>query len=197
MHVAVETGARFVRERIEQDALEWMLTPRRLFGGEAAAVACTAVEGYRRALLLHGLSLGLDASPDQLSGMPARSVAGIGDFALSLIPPDGTQEPDEWPEGEPALYCACISSHVDETHIQIFSAMIAKSPAEVRLRLRRRLGALLESEAKVTLGFDSSEPLACSLVSDAMADILTMAAEDPASAVADGLDFQVEQRFLG
>jgi hypothetical protein len=121
---------------------------------------------------------------------------GISDFAQGEVPPKAPDEPDGWPEGERALYCASISSYVDETHIQVFSAMIARSPFEVRLRLRRRFGSLLESEAKVTLGFDCSEPLACALVSDAMADILTIAAEDPNSAFADGLDFQVEQRFL-
>ena len=73
--------------------------------------------------------------------------------------------------------------------------MIAYSATEVRHRLRQRLGAPLEDDARIRLGFDWSEPFACEMVSEAMARILMLAAETPTSALAQGLDFQVEQRF--
>ena len=73
--------------------------------------------------------------------------------------------------------------------------MMAQSPQEVRARLRQRYGSLIEDEAQVRLGFDWSEPLACAMVSEAMAHVLTIAAAEPASSLARGLDFQVEQRF--
>lgn len=74
--------------------------------------------------------------------------------------------------------------------------MIARGPDEVRDRLRQRFGPLLEDQAIIRLGFDWSEPLACAMVSEAMAHVLMLAAEEPTSALAEGLDFQVEQRFV-
>src|SRR3546814_20722765 len=73
--------------------------------------------------------------------------------------------------------------------------MIARSASEVRFRIRQRFGPLLEDQAIVRLGFDWSEPLACAMVSQAMAPLLMLAAEDPTSSLADGLDFHIEQRF--
>src|SRR3546814_19379742 len=73
--------------------------------------------------------------------------------------------------------------------------MIARSASEVRFRIRQRFGPLLEDQAIVRLGFDWSEPLACAMVSQAMAHLLMLAAEDPTSSLAEGLDFHIEQRF--
>lgn len=58
--VALETGARFQREGIALDPLAWMVTPRRMFGGLPAIEACSDVEACSRAILVHGLGLGLD-----------------------------------------------------------------------------------------------------------------------------------------
>src|SRR3546814_12180092 len=63
--------------------------------------------------------------------------------------------------------------------IHVFGAMIARSASEVRFRIRQRFGPLLEDQAIVRLGFDWSEPLACAMVSQAMAHLLMLAAEDP------------------
>src|SRR3546814_20597309 len=73
--------------------------------------------------------------------------------------------------------------------------MIARSASEVRFRIRQRFGPLLEDQAIVRLGFDWSEPLACAMVSQAMAHLLLLAAEDPTSSLAEGLYFHIEQRF--
>ena len=40
-----------------------MLAPRRLFRGAAAIEACLERDDCMRAVLLHGLSIGLDAAP--------------------------------------------------------------------------------------------------------------------------------------
>ena len=80
-------------------------------------------------------------------------------------------------------------------HIQVFSAMIARSTREVRRRLKIRFGPFLEDHAKVKLGFDPSEPIACALVSDATAQILSLVDSDPTGELAAGFDFVVEQRF--
>src|SRR3546814_14525940 len=73
--------------------------------------------------------------------------------------------------------------------------MRARSVSEVRFRIRQRFGPWLEDQAIVRLGFDWSEPLACAMVSQAMAHLLMLAAEDPTSSLAEGLDFHIEQRF--
>lgn len=71
--VATEAGARFQREASEHDTMAWMLAPRKLFGGRDAIDATLEREHCMRALLLHGLGLGLDALPadiDELSADP-------------------------------------------------------------------------------------------------------------------------------
>ena len=64
--VASETGARFEREGIAHDPMAWILAPRSVFGGQAALDASLELNGCTRAVLLHGLSLGLDAAPEDL-----------------------------------------------------------------------------------------------------------------------------------
>ena len=67
---------------------------------------------------------------------------------------------------------------------------------EVRSLLKNRFGPFLEDHAKVKLGFDPSEPIACALVSDASAHILSLVDSDPTGELASGFDFVVEQRFV-
>ncbi|TVV76252.1 hypothetical protein [Sphingomonas solaris] len=69
--IAAETGARFARDGIAHDAAAWMLAPRRLFGGRPAITACMERPHFGRALLLHGLSLGLDAEPADVDDLLA------------------------------------------------------------------------------------------------------------------------------
>lgn len=64
--VAAETAARFEREGIDHDPVAWMMTPRMLFEGDSALEACLHRTGFKRAIILHGLSLGLDALPHQI-----------------------------------------------------------------------------------------------------------------------------------
>ena len=64
--VAAETASRFEREMIDHDPVAWMMAPRRLFEGAAALDACLGRDAFLRASLLHGLSIGLDASPDEI-----------------------------------------------------------------------------------------------------------------------------------
>lgn len=71
LFVAAETGARFERERIEVDPAAWLFAGRRLFHGQAAVVACRERDPFVRALLLHGLSIGLDASPEAVDALIA------------------------------------------------------------------------------------------------------------------------------
>ena len=67
--VAAETGARFQREGVGHDPMAWLLAPRRLFGGAIAIEAVLDRTDFMRALLLHGLSIGLDADPRTIDGL--------------------------------------------------------------------------------------------------------------------------------
>ncbi len=61
--VAAETGARFQREGMDHDPMAWMLASRELFDGRDAVEAALELQHCTRAILLHGLGLGLDADP--------------------------------------------------------------------------------------------------------------------------------------
>lgn len=195
-YVAAEFGARFVRGGRDVEPIQWLMSPSRLFDGRTPLHACQKPEGFRRAVVLHGLGLGLDAEPATVEGVPVRHfLSTLAQSYLRLAPPHTPDDPDRWGVSLPSLYTCSISAELDGEHVLIFSAMLANSPAEVRFRIRQRYGPLLEDEARVTLGFDWSEPLACAMVSEAMAHVLELAGDDPSSPIASGLDFHVEQRF--
>jgi len=67
--VACETGARFQRDGVRHDPMAWMLAPRRLFGGRTAIDACLELDGCNRAIVLHGLALGLDADEEEIDAL--------------------------------------------------------------------------------------------------------------------------------
>jgi len=75
--IAAETGGRFERERIDLDPAAWMFASRRLFHGSAAVVACRERDAFVRALLVHGLSIGLDASPEAVDALIADDDVGL------------------------------------------------------------------------------------------------------------------------
>ena len=79
--VAAETGARFQREAVEHDPMSWLLAPRALFGGASAIEACLERQECLRGILLHGLSLGLDADAVDIDALVAES---DGDEAIFL-----------------------------------------------------------------------------------------------------------------
>lgn len=196
VHVAAETGARFVRESVDQDPLDWMLTNRELFDGRAAIDACREEEGFRRAVLLHGLSVGLDAEPQVLAGIPAS--ACLSRETQRLLSPKQKAvavRPLHGDRSGLALYSGSIHAEQPRGYIQIFCAAIVCGPEEFHRRLQLRYGLLLAEQARTQVGFDWSEPLAASMVSPAMAHVLMIAAGDPSSEFAEELDFHVQQRF--
>jgi hypothetical protein len=72
MLIAAETRARFEREGIAMDPAGWLFAPRCLFDGRAAVDACAAHGAFIRAMLLHGLGLGLDAAPAAMDALLAE-----------------------------------------------------------------------------------------------------------------------------
>jgi hypothetical protein len=73
--VAAETGARFQREGLDYDPVAWMLAPRELFEGRDGIEGSLGLSGCLRAILLHGLGMGLDADPALIDDLLADEQA--------------------------------------------------------------------------------------------------------------------------
>ncbi len=83
--IAAETGARFQREAIAVDPIAWLLAPRDLFAGRTAIDACRDKSAFMRAIVLHGLSLGVDACPEDLDCLLERAPAVPCGTAIELV----------------------------------------------------------------------------------------------------------------
>jgi len=77
--VAAETGARMQRDGLAEDPVDWMVTPLKLFEGRAPIEACMEKHACSKAVLLHGLALGLDADPAAMDRL-------LFEETLSLVP---------------------------------------------------------------------------------------------------------------
>lgn len=191
--VAAETGARFQREGVAHDPMSWLLAPRALFEGASAIDACLARQSCLRGILVHGLSLGLDADPDVVDELAAddddEAAVDAERCGAQILPFGRVTEP------EPRLFTATVVSHDGFENVQAFHASLATEEAEVAGRLYCRMGAA-SADARIVAGFDPADPLVAALVSPAMCDTLALVAENPASPLAAGLDVNVEQRFL-
>jgi hypothetical protein len=190
LYVAGLTGARFSREGSEVSPLAWLTHPSELFDGRSPFEACQDREGFRRAVLLHELALGMSCSPELLVGLSAepfldcQSEAGL------------KRELDRPCElGSRHLFTSTLAVETPTGHLQGFCAFVVGDTREARRTVRARYGALLEEQAEVRLGFDPSEPVACSLVSDALCDILLQVEGNPWSELAEGFSICLEQRF--
>ncbi|HEX8402008.1 MAG TPA: hypothetical protein VF628_09920 [Allosphingosinicella sp.] len=150
--VAAETGARFQRERVLHDPMAWMLSPRRLFGGAAAIEACLEREPCLRAVLLHGLALGLDAEPRQIDALlcDAPPDAGGGFWEGG----DLGSEPARRRIGPLRLYSTLIVTTRGAEILQMFHASVAPSASVVRERIRSRIGATAAAQATIRVGVD-------------------------------------------
>lgn len=190
--VAAETGARFQREGMKHDPVAWLLAPRHLFDGGAAIDACLQRAPFVRATLLHGLSLGLDAHPDDVD---------------ELL--DGRDEPDM--EGrleadgsasragasDVRLYTATVTRIGRGRTLHVFHASLARDAGEVEDKLKQRLGAAAASEAVVHEGFDEANRFASGMLSSPIVELLRYIAVHPDSPLAAGLDLHLEQRLGG
>jgi len=185
LHAAAATTARFVRDRLPGSPIDWLQKPRRLFDYRSAIDACETEEGLRRTLVVHNLGLDLDTDPAWIAGIPAwiatdrPAPAGIA---------DGSSR-------ERQLYTASIVSETTDLQIQIFCARFARSEEEFRALLRIQFGSLMEGEATVRIGFDESEPLACALLSEAIADELVHLINAARTSQDENFEIIIEQRF--
>lgn len=203
--VAAETGARFQREGVAHDPMSWLLAPRTMFHGASAIDACLTRAGCIRGVLIHGLSLGLDADPgaidelvDDVDATMDRGAGAAGDRAADgRRDPRGRRVPTRGMEkGRPLRLFTATVVHDDgfET-VHAFHASFAVDESEIAGRLYARMGAAAADAAIVT-GFDHTSPIVEALVSPAICDTLMMVDAAPSSPLAAGLDLNIEQRFL-
>jgi hypothetical protein len=137
-----------------------------MFAGSTAFEACLQREHFMRALLLHGLSLGMDADPEEidalldeplevrLSGQRSRGRSSFRGVARSR------------------LYIAGVLSSSSGTMVQAFHASVASSLEEFRARLEAKFGQAAAERADVRLGFDPAAPVVLALVPAAVAKVL-------------------------
>lgn len=206
--VASEAGGRFQREAVAHDPMTWMMAPRALFGGAAALDACLDRDDCLRGVLLHGLSLGLDADPAALDALTydgdgdddhASGCGGsdAGDDAAPASDPDDVLDhirPAPPRSGE-RLFTATFVGNDGFELIHAFHASIASCEAEVAGRLYMRLGAK-SGAAVIVDGFDEGHELVRALLAPTLREMLAKAARNPGSNEALGLDLNVEHRFF-
>lgn len=207
--VAAETADRFRRDGLGYDPMAWMLAPRRLFLGGAALDACLDRDACERAVLVHGLGLGLDADPAEVAALgdgadepmdeeeaveAERSGSRIQ--ASAIAPLDRESSAGTAGSGVERLFTATVVSCDGSEVVQAFHASLAIDEAEIAGRLYMRMGAAA-ADAVIVDGVDASEPLVAALVAPAILDTLALVAANPETSLAAGLDVNVEQRFLG
>lgn len=193
--VAAEAGARFQREGIGHDPMAWMLAPRRLFHGSAPVDACLDRDNCLRAVLLHGLSIGLDAAPARIDAILAD---GTGDGDLGG--PWFGGERGDVSSGSPGsrrlrLYSAVIVVARGGELLHAFHASVAPSAAVVRERIRARFGSAAAGQAEIRVGFDPDCPATMGMVPPAIVDTLIAAGRRRRPSMLAGLDITVEQRL--
>lgn len=195
---ATEVGARFEREGLEFDAAAWMMAPRELFDGRAAIEACMERAGFQRNLLLHGLQLGLDADPEAVDALLVDDHEEPVEFhALDGVsnPDELALETDHSTDPDPQLRTCWLNLEHGRVRIFAFLAVVSDRAEDIVERVIGRFGKDAAAAATFHVGFDHTSPLGVALISDALADTLALCACDPRSALAEGLDVLVEQRF--
>ena len=195
--VAAETGARFAREGSPHDPAAWMAAPRRLFGGSNAITACADRDMFVRAVVLHGVSPAYDMAPEDMDLLLEHS-DDVADEVCDVLTAD---VPVEKGSGRlkllrtMGLYTATAVEEETSGVTHVFYAAVAESEDDIRDQLRSRAGARAAYMAEVQLGFDPSEPVAMSLLSGAMGDLVAQIASAPTSPLSQGFKLFIEHRF--
>lgn len=190
---AADVGTRFAREDRTIDPAAWLMAPRRLFDGRTALDACQELTGFHRSIVLHGLRLPLDVTAEDVDDLLAADPSSGHDAGATTTgsPPD----PDVG-RPQPRLFSCWVDTSDAKGRLFAFCAVVTERPADLVERVVGRYGPAAAAEARYSTGFDHTTPLATAMISDAMADTLALAAGDPTSPLATGLDVVVEQRFL-
>jgi hypothetical protein len=204
--VAAETGGRFQREGLSHDPMSWMLAPRALFNGSAAIDACLDRDACLRGVLLHGLSIGLDADPERIDELARDDDDGTSD--PKFYEDDGRECPPVGllpflkPAGERVeggtrrLYTTVIDvDRVGGRGALALCAVVAPDPEAVRRRLAERHGDWIANGARIVEGVDHRDARVAELASPSLLALLEHVEDDPGCAEGDGFDVTVERRF--
>lgn len=193
--VAAETGARFQREEVGHDAMAWMLAPRRLFDGERALDACLSLDACMRAILLHGLSIGLDAEPAQIDALLCDGPADGGGYWDGADPGDGGGRDARRRAGQrQRLYSAIIVIARGGELVHLFHASVAATSSVVRERIRSRFGKAAAVQADIRVGVDLDCPATAGLLPPAFREMVEGSRRVRWSTMA-GFDVTVEHRI--
>ena len=185
--VASETGARFQREAEPHDPMAWLLSPRRMFAGLTALEACLQREHFMRALLLHGLSLGLDADPDQIDGLT--------DGRKKFRPATRSSRRTPRSVGRARLYTASLLRSTSGSMLQAFHASVAWSEQEFKARLEDKFGLAAAEGAQIRVGFDPAAPLALALVPAPVTKVLRKVERESTSPAYGNFAVTIEHRL--
>lgn len=193
--LAAETSSRFERDGVAHEPLAWMLAPRRLFRGSSALDACLAHEDFMRGLLLHGLSLGLDAEPAQVDTLLCDEPGDVGGGFWDGGEPMGRQAGSgrQVPR-RMRLYSAMVVVARGGELVHLFHASVAPSASVVRERIRARFGAAAAAQADIQLGVDIECPTTAGMLPPVFRGMLERGRRVRWSAMA-GLDVTVEHRI--
>jgi hypothetical protein len=185
--VATETGARFQREAEPHDPMSWMLAPRKMFGGSTALEACLEREHFMRALLLHGLSLGLDAAPEEIDDLidDPNEVRVVGRRRR------GTSRA----VARLRLYTATVLRSTSGTMLQAFHASVASSVEEFRGRLEEEFGSAAAERAEIRVGFDPAASIVLALVPAPVAKVLRKVDRESAAPAYGNFAVTIEHRL--
>lgn len=170
-----------------------------MLGGREPVVACVERDEFVRAMLLPDPTSAQDMAPKRVCRRRAiESSVELSSGDLDSIHLCGTQTSlADLGLGKPTLYTATAADQDEQGYVHVFAAFLAVDEQEARGRLRSHTSAPAAAAATLTRGFDPSEPIAASLISDALSDCLSDIARNPTSALAEGLDLYVTHRFSG
>lgn len=193
-YVAAETASRFEREAVASDPVAWLFAPRRIFDGEAAIDACMRRDAFQRAILLHGLSLGLDADPEEIDRLLDDDDDGDDDDFLD--PLWGFNRPVPIavdPYGNTTrLFSATIDHHLGG-RVQIgFHASMASSMNEFRARVAGIFGSEALDHAVLCEGVNPSVRMVECLVAPELVKSLVSTPAFPGRRVAVTAEHVVE-----
>lgn len=188
--VAAKTAGRFSRAGIDLDPLIWMHFPSDHLEGLHPIDACLELKHFETAMLFD------EASCNSTPQMTALDVASRPSRVTCRQ--DGSTRSSEKMTsfaGTKRLYTATIVDVVGCQYLHVFYASVAKNIFQVAEGLRHRFGKQTADLAIIRPGFDPSDPIVLSLVSEALADMLVLVDAEPCSPLAAGLNIQFEARF--
>ncbi|MDO9417364.1 hypothetical protein [Pararhizobium sp.] len=187
--LAAKAADRFAQAGIDIDPLVWMHLPSECLEGLYPIEACLELKHFEAAMVFEEgrCNYTSPAIAEDVACTISKNICRQSEFSRSS---------DKTPiTAAKRLYTATIVDMVGSQYLHVFYATIAKNILQVAEGLRHHFGKQTADLAIIRRGFDPSDPIVLSLVSDALADMLVMVDADPWSPLAAGLNIQFQARF--